>query len=341
MAETGWEGRPWLHSYRSQQPATAAAAANSSSGHAQLTNGAAQRNDRDHSNNTTTTSIVSQPLLSMSSRDATLNRTASFAASLLRPSTGARASTSFTFVRYNVTSDVLCTKYRHTASRSWVHRRRTTLINEIASYDAEILALQNVDHFYDWWRPQLALLGYDTVAKPATHRTAHRDDCVLLAYKRHLFQLFKSWDVELNESRKTTDDRNLVERVASDDVGIIALIQPFKHGALESAICVASVAFSDRDTDSDVRLHQCKYFMGQVEEANGPFQVTALLDVFKKPRVLLPHRSSSPYLPLFGPFPCPRAGARGAGRVDVRRPLFRRLPRPRHRPRAFTRCGVG
>ena len=195
MATTGWEGRPWLHSHRSPTTATGTDAANCSSGHAQLTNN---------------TTITSHPLLINN----TPNRTSSFAATPLpRPLTGARGSTAFTFVSYNVTSDVQCTKYRHTASRSWALRRRTTLINEIASYNAEILALQNVDHFYDWWRPQLALLGYDTVAKHATQRKGHRDDCVLVAYKRHLFQLFKSWDVELNESRKTTEDRNLVERV--------------------------------------------------------------------------------------------------------------------------------
>ena len=216
MKNVAWEGRKWLDSYRSD------------------------------SNPVGTISNTSKPLppqppteqLQLCTKSIEETSITAASSSSILPSqlllqlpaplpSGPRTHKTFKFCSYNVTADFICSKMRHTVSRSWLLRRGTSLLHEIDSYNADILSLQSVDHFFDWWRPKLALLGYDTVQKKATERKGHRDDCVLVAYKRHKFQLFKTTVVELNKSALTTTDKNLVERCVTDDVGIIVLLQPF------------------------------------------------------------------------------------------------------------------
>ena len=43
-----------------------------------------------------------------------------------------------------------------------------TLCSNLRSYSPSIICLQDIDHFQDFWRPQLMLLGYDSVYKQRT-----------------------------------------------------------------------------------------------------------------------------------------------------------------------------
>jgi mRNA deadenylase 3'-5' endonuclease subunit Ccr4 len=95
------------------------------------------------------------------------------------------------------------------------------LIREIAAYDCDILCLQDADAFEKFWRPNLMLLGYDTVFKQRTkHKTTH-DEGVILAYKREAFQLYKTVPVEFNTAAELWYSKGtvFVDRCKSDDVG--------------------------------------------------------------------------------------------------------------------------
>jgi nocturnin len=50
-------------------------------------------------------------------------------------------------------------------SLSWEHRK-SLLINEIGRYDADVVSLQEVDHYYDFFLPELRKLGYDGLYAP-------------------------------------------------------------------------------------------------------------------------------------------------------------------------------
>jgi Fibronectin type III domain/Endonuclease/Exonuclease/phosphatase family len=209
------------------------------------------------------------------------------------------------FCSYNVLSDASCSKNRHSTTKNWIAVRRTTLLREINSYNADIICLQDVDHFYEWWRPQLASLGYDSIYKQRTSLRSPRVEGVVVAYRRGMFQLYKSVPIELNGAVEFVADKLIRDKVASDDVGLLAFLQPFKIGCMDTALCVASVAFCDRDGDTDVRTEQCKYFMRQLEVANQQFHVPVVLGVslFDDPSSASYHILATGRMPVIGDVP--------------------------------------
>jgi mRNA deadenylase 3'-5' endonuclease subunit Ccr4 len=162
---------------------------------------------------------------------------------------------------------------RHAMPKSW-EKRSVTLSLEIISYDADIITLQDADHFYDYWKRSLSLLGYDTVYNQRTEFRGSHDEGVIIAYKRSMFQLYKSFPVELNNSVDEINDLNLKDRVVTDDVGLILLLQPWgdegrgkdKVRSINSSLCVSCATFSDKEGDSDVRLEQAKFLMRTIEQ---------------------------------------------------------------------------
>jgi hypothetical protein len=144
---------------------------------------------------------------------------------------------------YNVCSDIRGALIRYSTTRNWIERS-STLISEINSYSADILCLQDVDHFKDFWYPNLAKLGYDryfylsiyliynifidycfycSVFKKRTDITESHSEGVLIAFKRDLFQLFKHTSVELNAAGELDLDQGsqFREKCKTDDVGLV------------------------------------------------------------------------------------------------------------------------
>ena len=50
-------------------------------------------------------------------------------------------------------------------ARSWEHRK-VLLIDEVKRYEADVICLQEVDHYYDFFLPELRRLGYDGLYAP-------------------------------------------------------------------------------------------------------------------------------------------------------------------------------
>ena len=61
-----------------------------------------------------------------------------------------------------------------------------------------MLCLQDVDFFHQWWSPQLTTAGYDSLFKQRTNRSAFHREGVVIAWKRDMFDLFRSGEMELN-----------------------------------------------------------------------------------------------------------------------------------------------
>lgn len=76
---------------------------------------------------------------------------------------------------------------------------------------ADVLCLQDVDSFHQWWGPQLSGAGYDSLFKQRTSRAAVHRDGVVIAWKRDVFDLLRSEEMELNRSeREVLQGRRLV-----------------------------------------------------------------------------------------------------------------------------------
>lgn len=78
-------------------------------------------------------------------------------------------------------------------------------------HSADVLCLQDVDFFHQWWRPQLTSAGYDSLFKQRTSIGGVHREGVVIAWKRDVFDLFQSGDVELNRwAKETTAGRQIV-----------------------------------------------------------------------------------------------------------------------------------
>jgi len=200
------------------------------------------------------------------------------------PESTDRGCGQFRALSYNVYSDAKCRapEVRHTTTKAW-SMRGPKLVEEIVSYDADILMLQDVDHFRDHWQPKLAGSGYDSLYMMKTEYKGRRAEGVVIAYKRDNFQLFKSAKIELNKACDMRADisTEVYDSVQNDDVAIIAFLQPWKEDYLTSAICVVSAMTSDipGPQHSLVRALEIEYLTHMIEQANQEFQLPVLLGV--------------------------------------------------------------
>lgn len=181
---------------------------------------------------------------------------------------------------YHVLADNKCKKLTYTSAKSW-DERKITLLQEIRSYEAEIIMLQDVDHFADWWRPKLMTLGYDCIFKKRTETKESHDEGVVVGYKRDRFQLFKSIPINFNHAADGEIERGGVyrEKCKTDDVALIAFLQPFTYATdrFRSALCVCCALFNDKESNEDVRLTQAEYLCKQIELSNSDFQVPVVI----------------------------------------------------------------
>lgn len=180
-------------------------------------------------------------------------------------------------ISYHVFADYKSTYMNHSNVKNW-DTRSLTLLEELKSYDADVICLQDVDHFTDWWRPQFMQLGYDSFFKQRTQMKGFHYEGVLVAFRSSLFQLFKTVTVDFNDA--VTDDSrgaSFREHSKTDDVALLIFLQPWALGRLSSAVCVVSAMFSEGKGDQEVRLVQCQYLAHQIEIHNRDFQVPVLL----------------------------------------------------------------
>ena len=181
-------------------------------------------------------------------------------------------------ISYHVLADSKCKDFTYTPFKYW-DARSAILLSEIVTYDADVIMLQDADHFMDFWQPKLMLLGYDSVFKQRTQTKDTYDEGCVVAYKRSKYQLFKTVNLEFNDSAhgelnmKTT----MKEKCRTDDVAVLAFLQPFADNRFPSAVCFACAQFPEKDDYADVRAVHSKYFCTEIEKANAEFQVPVVV----------------------------------------------------------------
>ncbi|RLN95917.1 hypothetical protein BBJ28_00016049, partial [Nothophytophthora sp. Chile5] len=165
-----------------------------------------------------------------------------------------------------------------------IRQRRELLLREILSYDADIMCLQEIDEYDDWWAAQLALAGYDSVyasACPSTSAAAlsEIDDGLVTAFRKETFQLFRSSEVHLNDMCDNITDLNLAARAKQDNVALLLCLQPWESSALPSALCVVNTQLAAGPTPQMefVRVLQTEYLCRQIAVFSADFQLPIVL----------------------------------------------------------------
>uniref|UniRef100_K3WS66 Fibronectin type-III domain-containing protein n=1 Tax=Globisporangium ultimum (strain ATCC 200006 / CBS 805.95 / DAOM BR144) TaxID=431595 RepID=K3WS66_GLOUD len=153
--------------------------------------------------------------------------------------------------------------------------RREKLLREVLSYDADIMCLQEVDDYDDWWAAKLISNGYDSVY--ARRSGSSMDDGVVTAFRRDVFQLFCSKAVELNDLCATIGDPNLQARAKQGNVALLVCLQPWETSKLPSALCIANTQLVSGPTLESIRVLQAEYLCRQIAIFNANFHLPILL----------------------------------------------------------------
>jgi len=59
---------------------------------------------------------------------------------------------------YNILADSKSSGINYTSTKSWEYRKNV-LLKEIIGYNCDIITVQNIDNFKNWWQPKLMLAG--------------------------------------------------------------------------------------------------------------------------------------------------------------------------------------
>ena len=153
-------------------------------------------------------------------------------------------------------------------------RRRAQLLREIFSYDADILCLQEIEQYKQWWSTHLSTGGYRSVY---TERKGPHDDGVLIAYRTDLFQMAEMQDIDLNDVCNYVSDRHLKARAKNDNVALLLMLKPWETSTFPTALCVASFQLNSDPAMEKIRMLQAKYLCSAIEVFNRHFQVPVIL----------------------------------------------------------------
>lgn len=151
---------------------------------------------------------------------------------------------------------------------SWPYRKQQ-LLKELLSYDADVMALQEVqsDHYEQFLRPKLEEVGYDSVYKQKSTEiftaSAYATDGCATFYKRSKFSFLKTYSLEFDKAADqlnvcNTDERDLA-RLKKDNVALITVLsyQPLaSYDGSKGILCVANTHVHANPELADVKVLQ-------------------------------------------------------------------------------------
>ncbi|KAF0717330.1 Aste57867_2361 [Aphanomyces stellatus] len=151
-------------------------------------------------------------------------------------------------------------------------RRKEQILQELLSYNADILCLQEVDDFHLWWVPRLNAAGYDSVYH---QRTGDYDDGLVIAFRRILFQIFRTQRINLNDVH--APNATVAAHLQQDNVALLVALQPWETCHFPSAVCVVNVQLASHPDREQVRRRQIEHLLPLVEVFNADFQMPLVL----------------------------------------------------------------
>ncbi|CAM9357875.1 unnamed protein product [Chrysoparadoxa australica] len=192
-----------------------------------------------------------------------------------------KALASVRVVSYNVLAD--CNKaqaqYAPPSVVTWP-RRSERLLKEIFAVDPDLICLQDVDMYVEWWRPKLSLAGYDTIFKQRTKQSGSYREGVLVGWRRDTWQMFRSQDIEFNTLGKEEPRGALAARaLVADNVATMVQLQPWGDSLVPTGICLCCAQLSDSTEGfgEDLRLLQTQGLVRTLEVFNSDFGVPVVV----------------------------------------------------------------
>jgi nocturnin len=139
--------------------------------------------------------------------------------------------------------------------------RRWSLLAELLRHDGDVITLQEVDHFSDFFEPALAAAGYDVLFQPAAAPSAgekfgYHTDGVVLAWKRSRFSLGR-----VNSMRASVAGR----------ASIIATLLPAPAAPTTRPLVVATAHLNAKPGQEreDLRAAQLAQLVAQIDRARA------------------------------------------------------------------------
>jgi mRNA deadenylase 3'-5' endonuclease subunit Ccr4 len=202
-------------------------------------------------------------------------------------------------ISYRLNADFKNIFLNYSSHKAW-ETKQQLLLHEITCYEADILCLQDIDHYEDFWFPTLSKLGYDVIYKQRTQEKDYHPEGILVAYSRERFSLVKSVILELNQSsssaagvasvsvssdlssrpiQKTEEISSaFAEKCRTDDIAVMLFIKSYYSNDLPcNGLCIGNILLDELSSNSDVRLFHCKYFIQKIEKENKDFQFPIIL----------------------------------------------------------------
>ncbi|UJR21780.1 hypothetical protein I4U23_024855 [Adineta vaga] len=147
----------------------------------------------------------------------------------------------FTIMNYNILCDKYATRHVYGYCPSWALKwdyRRKQILEELRSYAADIIALQEIetDQFHAFFLPELQKNGYDGVFSPKSRAKTmceqdrrYVDGCAIF-YRQSKFRLIKHYLVEFNQlamsAANGTACHDMMNRVMTkDNIGLVAFLE--------------------------------------------------------------------------------------------------------------------
>jgi len=165
--------------------------------------------------------------------------------------------------------------------------RKTLLLNEIVQYDADIITLQEVDHYHDFFQPQLEALGYVGYFAPKPTSACldvsdSNDGCALFVRRSRLrvvsceSKTLALSIAKLNEGGELEEEAVGSNIQAQNQVALIAVLEFVKNKTTSSS---SKIGAMEVDGDDDYRW----YFpdgglSGNIVSAGGSRAVRFSLD---------------------------------------------------------------
>jgi len=140
------------------------------------------------------------------------------------------------------------------------NNRRDKIIQQIISQDADIVCLQEVDHFRDYFLPTLGKLGYEGIYK---QRTAKKDGCCIF-FKRDKFYMLQEYCVDFNDIAEKLKDKTNAHLMLTSNVAIIVFLQTVNS---ERVFCLANCHLWWEPSAGLIREYQLQYLLMKIKEA--------------------------------------------------------------------------
>ncbi|ODQ64158.1 hypothetical protein NADFUDRAFT_83730 [Nadsonia fulvescens var. elongata DSM 6958] len=184
----------------------------------------------------------------------------------------------FTVMSYNTLCDRYATPQMYGYVPSWAltwDSRKETLMNEVLTYNADILCFQEVDgsSFEEFWVPKLKEVGYSGLHYPKTRsKTMGTDskfvDGCAIFYRNSIFTLLKRETMEFNalasnnkDFKKSADTYNRV--LNKENIAVTAFLE---HKQTGQRCLVANTHLHWDPAYNDVKLIQVALLLHEIKQ---------------------------------------------------------------------------